>query len=266
MKRNIIICGFPKSGNTWLTRLTAQLVDCPVAGFWLEPFNEEQAIEGSDRQSPWRCFKAHHPLKLLQRSLEVYGNGNDSIIYIYRDPRSIACSAAKYFKFKPQYKFLFELLSFFPNGIKLYENIFHNTTRKLNIVVNGLIKGSNQIPWFAYPWSSHVQEFTEESRVLSLSYEALRSDSLVQCRRICDFLSLNRTIEEIEKTILDQEFDKKKRILIEQGLTSKARLLRKGSITSWKNELPAANIKQLEISLGPIMRQMGYNVTHSAED
>lgn len=29
----IIIVGYPKSGNTWLTRLVAQICNSPVAGF-----------------------------------------------------------------------------------------------------------------------------------------------------------------------------------------------------------------------------------------
>ena len=47
IKNNIVIAGYPKSGNTWLTRLVAEVLKCPVVGFLEQPQNNEIAIEGS---------------------------------------------------------------------------------------------------------------------------------------------------------------------------------------------------------------------------
>ena len=46
--KNIIVAGYPKSGCTWATRLLAELVGCPVAGFWNSD-KDEIAIEGEER-------------------------------------------------------------------------------------------------------------------------------------------------------------------------------------------------------------------------
>jgi hypothetical protein len=48
--KNIIVIGYPKSGCTWATRLVAELVGCPVAGFW-QSRRKEIAIEGEERVS-----------------------------------------------------------------------------------------------------------------------------------------------------------------------------------------------------------------------
>jgi len=58
-KRRILICGYPKSGNTWLTRLVAELVGCPVSGLWMCTKNTTDN-KGQTRISEYECFKAHH--------------------------------------------------------------------------------------------------------------------------------------------------------------------------------------------------------------
>ena len=62
--KKIIVVGYPKSGCTWATRLVAELVGCPVAGFW-QSDKKEIAIEGEDRVSDFRCYKSHHQLAEL---------------------------------------------------------------------------------------------------------------------------------------------------------------------------------------------------------
>ncbi len=59
-KKKVIIVGYPKSGNTWITRLTAELLNCPVKGFLYEKDNNEIAIEGLNRTSIYECYKSHH--------------------------------------------------------------------------------------------------------------------------------------------------------------------------------------------------------------
>ena len=79
--KEIIVIGYPKSGCTWATRLVAELVGCPVAGFWLSD-KEEIATEGQERISDYRCFKSHHQLSELGISPN---HSEKRLIYILRD-------------------------------------------------------------------------------------------------------------------------------------------------------------------------------------
>lgn len=77
MKNRIIVCGYPKSANTWLTRLAAEIVGGSVAGFWCEPFNNDAAIEGLERESDFQCFKAHHCAHDMEQTFNLYANGSE---------------------------------------------------------------------------------------------------------------------------------------------------------------------------------------------
>ena len=56
-KKKVVVVGYPKSGCTWLVRLVAELIQCPVTGFWGEPDNPEIAIEGTERKSDFEFSK-----------------------------------------------------------------------------------------------------------------------------------------------------------------------------------------------------------------
>jgi len=59
---------FLKSGNTWLTRLTPQLIGCPVKGFCAQQENNHIAMEGKERKSDYRYFKVQDAFPILTKS------------------------------------------------------------------------------------------------------------------------------------------------------------------------------------------------------
>ena len=92
--KKIIVTGYPKSGNTWVCRLTAELVGCPVKGFW-NSRHREAAVEGKNRKSEYGAYKSHHQLEELMKK----GASDHKIIYVIRDPRDIILSGVNYFDF-----------------------------------------------------------------------------------------------------------------------------------------------------------------------
>jgi hypothetical protein len=93
---DVIIVGYPKSGNTWVTRLVAELIGCPVVGFLDYDDQPEIAREGLNRRSDYQCFKSHHQLHEL---CDIDTN-TKKIIYVVRDPRDVCISGAHYFHFE----------------------------------------------------------------------------------------------------------------------------------------------------------------------
>lgn len=264
MTKRIIICGYPKSGNTWITRLTAEIVGCPVVGFWCQPFNREEAIEGLDRESDYQCFKAHHSLDQLQHTLKIYGNGTEKVIYIYRDPRDIVVSASQYFKAVPRYRLLHRLLSAAPLGIGLYYKQCYLYSYRLDVFTRGLIEGTAEGAWLKTPWKTHVEGFLADSRFLCLSYESLKHDSLAKASAICDFLSINRPEASLGTAIHTQSFRVKKRKFQEEEKASKAAFLHKGEVGGWREVLSKKHITFIESHIGAFLTDLGYPVAESA--
>lgn len=266
MKKRIIICGYPKSGNTWLTRLTAEILKCPVSGFWCEPFNNEESIEGLARESDFQCFKAHHTFEQLTHTLNVYGSGSEKIIYIYRDPRSVAVSASCYFGFSPKYPRLQKLLKCFPKGISIYNKLLNSHSHQLDTMSRILINGTTQGAWLQESWKKHVIGYQNKDNVLILNYEYLRTDTLSATRQISHFLSINRTNTELEEAAQAQSFARKKKQFQSEGKKSKANFLRKGETDSWLDELPSHNLEYIEQKIGGFMQELGYELSSNSNN
>lgn len=224
--KRIIIAGYPKSGNTWLTRLVAQLCDAPASGF-LDAQNEivnDIVTEGFHRNSEIEIVKTHHWHDTLPKS-------NAKVIYIVRDPRQILLSASRYFPKAPY------------NAIQKCHLLERTCCAFVNrdlaawyaCMVHGSLEPTN---WLRKSWQNHVEDFLGDSRVLVVNYEKLRMQGERELRKIANFLDLDISDTSITKCNNDQSFDVKKKKFLSQGDTAKAEFLKTGSIDSWKNELP----------------------------
>ena len=183
MKKRIIICGYPKSGNTWLTRLTAEIVECPVIGFWDDLSLKEEAIEGLDRVSEWECYKSHSCMKRLNV------NENDKIIYVIRNPKDIIVSAYHYFYIKPRNECVHRLFKYLPFGLRVY-NRFYNTEKfRINTVVKWLLYGTNEAPCLNIPWKEHVSGALK-ANILTLKYEDLIKSPVRETEKPLELLTV----------------------------------------------------------------------------
>jgi hypothetical protein len=248
-KKNLIVLGYPKSGTTWLTRLTAELIGCPVKGFWSQPDNPEAAIEGRERDSNYRCFKAHHSYPKLLNTFSDFANGSEKVIYIVRDPRDVAISATHYFDQLRGKKILQRLrLPWLYNKLTLLTKL----TRFCDIISHG-----GGPVWLSPSWGEHAREYME-SDALIIKYEDLLTEPFRECERILNFLEIERSENKIRESIFAQSFEKKKKTFINDKIYHKASDLRVGSAKQWKNILSEKQNKMIVSACGDVMQRLGY--------
>jgi len=241
MKKRIIVCGYPKSGTTWLTRLTAEIVGCPSAGMWCDPLNEDVVIEGLEKESEYDCFKAHHNLNLLKRTLRWYGNGTEKIIYVLRDPRDIVVSGSHYYGVQiPRHQLVYKAVKQIPAVLRIYDGLFHSQKYKLDLLTQQLIEGTPIRTWRALPWKAHVKGYLEND-VLKIKYEDLKINPLAEVKKICSYLNIERSEDELIESIKNQSFGKKKKMFVDQNQLMQVDFLRSGSIGQWKKVLSTEN-------------------------
>lgn len=254
--KNIIVAGYPKSGCTWATRLVAELAGCPVAGFWRSE-KTEIAVEGANRVSEFRCFKSHHQLQELESDLR---DGRNRVIYVLRDPRDIAISAANFFVFK---RFDLRIDRDRPGWTrKLYRQTLYpflvRQNFRLEKMTGALLAGDGAVHnWCRVSWKAHWRPYAEAG-VPIVRYEDLLTQPAEEARRILRELDLKRSPEAIAEAVRNQSFAQKKTELLRCGERGRAKFLRVGKSGQWKEKLPAYLQARFALELCEELAACGY--------
>jgi len=249
MKKNIIIVGYPKSGTTWLSRLVAELVSCPLQGDWGYDKIEALYKEGSERDSDYQVYKSHHSFNELEEasSLIIY-----KTIYIIRDPRDVVISGLHYFSFLPRLlaknKVIYKINSTLK---KTYNRLVSNKEKKrqmIDAVLNGNLKINL---WFASSWKEHSIAYLDKD-VLIIKYEDLIDSPEFESQKILGYLGIKKNENHIKKSIASQSFQNRK-LKDKRGRNNhQKKLLRKGTYGSWQKELTNEEIDQFRNKLKDI--------------
>jgi hypothetical protein len=253
---DIIIVGYPKSGNTWITRLVAELVGCPVVGF-LNSDHHEIAREGLERESNFRCYKSHHQAY----ELDEIDIKSKKIIYVLRDPRDICLSGSAYFVIE-RWPFLGRLFSDYPKMYRIYKGInkliISRSKYRIKRMAEAIIYGSREVHWWVrVSWAAHYKPYLEKNTFF-VKYEDLLSNTKEECERIIDFLGIQRTDAQINAAIEKQSFKNKKKEFLKKGQQKKANFLRTGRKEQWREGLPLQQKKMFEEMLNTELIQFGY--------
>lgn len=254
---NIIVCGYPKSGNTWVSRLIAELVDCPVEGFWDEPNNSEIAVEGTDRLSNFRIYKSHHQFHELPDSIKK----SNRIICVVRDPRDVILSGARFFK-SNKYKFFDRAFSqkFFIKQIyyKFVYSLFHNNQYRLEAMANAVLYGNKVTHhWCRISWQEYLLPFIEND-IHMIKYESLKSHGMEESKKALDYLKIKRCDSYIQKSLDNQSFSVKKKAFEANGEKSKSAFMKKGESGGWKNSLRTDILETVNHQFAEIINKLEY--------
>lgn len=198
----IVVVGFPRSGNTWLTRLLAECLGCPSGGAYIDNY-QEQAAEGLDRESKYSVFKTHHEYSFIAGNCSNQNN----VIHIVRDIRDIVVSGWHYW-----------------DVLDAYSAYCH--------IQRGCSFGF--CDWT--PWNKFVREFLD-TNIYMVKYEDLRTEPELELIKILTHLKIERTYEQIKLAIEAQSFEKRKKEFIEAKEDAKAHLMYRGEIGRHNEEL-----------------------------
>jgi len=261
MSRRVLVCGYPKSGNTWLTRLTAELIGCPAEGLWLdggEVREEEIAREGQGRSSEWRVYKSHHTVGELQQTVEPA----DLVIGIVRDPRDVLISSTHYYE-TPKHPGLSSFLAKIPTGLRWYALLWGYRKFSREELLHAMLKGNAQINlWLRHPWSRHAADAKLADCLLR--YEDLLEEPEKQARRLLEAIGLERTDEQVRRAVERQSFAQRKKQFQDKGQDSQVKFMRSGKARQWRTQLPPELLNELDEAWEEELRQLGYPLSREA--
>lgn len=252
--KNLVVVGYPKSGCTWVTRLLAELIGCPVAGFWHSE-KSEIAVEGAERISDYRCHKSHHQYHELALGLE------DRAVYVLRDPRDIAVSAASHFIFRRFGKYrTWERAAW---ARKLYAHTLYpllvRQNARLEKMTGALLAGDARVHnWVRVSWQGHLRPYAAAGVPL-VRYEDLLAAPETEARILLQKLGIARSPEEIATAVREQSFERKKAALLARGERGQAKFLRSGHSGKWREKLPPHLQTRFTRELGDELTRWGYD-------
>lgn len=262
MGRNIYICGYPKSGNTWLTRLTADLMGCPCSGFLDGDgvVRKDIVSEGEKRTSPWSCIKTHLPMGKLKE----HCGPQDVILTVVRDPRDVLISGCHYFSHQP-----------FESSIRYFQaKDWHGPAEVLKFIFKRhpltpgkmaklMLEGSGDLTeWLAIPWRDYVSE-SLDADICVLRYEDLLADTPRECRRILAAVGVDRSEDRIAKVVERQSFAQRKGQFKKFNRMRHVRFMREGRAEQWRDGFPPALLQRLEKEWSKELQRLGYPLSTS---
>jgi hypothetical protein len=249
--RRVLVVGYPKSGNTWLTRLTAELLGAPVNGFWKEPRNDEMAVEGQSRVSDFEVYKGHHSYGAMRRDFNLA-----NVIYVVRDARDVAISAAHYFPFTPP--------SWFGKVTRCAGRLLPAARKetlenvRLCRMILTLADGNREVsPWCANAWDEHIYAYVD-SGAFVIRYEDLLAAPERECRRLLAHFGVERSAAQIQNAIAAQSFQAAKHKFEQNGDQKRAEFLREGRAGAWYDRLSPAQRQFCRERFGPMLARLGY--------
>lgn len=236
---DIFVVSYPRSGTTWLGFLLANLLK-PDPDEEVHPPNRyapdiNGAYFGNDTMQQW----AHLPAPRFLRVHAPYDPAFAKVIYVLRDPRDVMVS---YYHFK------------------------RLTDPDFELSVMDFVSHDDHWPC---RWDEHVAGWLHRRRhphLLLLRYEEMRKDTVRVLRSVLNFVRLTYAEEEVVKAVQASEFDKMGALEAELRIAAGAvgmneeRVIRRGKVGGWRNELDIKNLQVVEGKYGQVMRKLGYDL------
>ncbi|XP_002733833.1 sulfotransferase 1A3-like [Saccoglossus kowalevskii] len=258
---DVIVTGFPKSGNTWMLFLLQELYPdlnvfehgekrIPPMIMWLlqRSFNEPTPLQKTvisfkhdpDATPSPRLIKSHLPYEVFPKQAFQVGA---KVIYITRNPKDVAVSSYHW----------------------------HAKTNRLR----GKLTWEDHLSEFVNdklpftPWVDHVagwREHGQDENVFHVTYEDMIKYTKKTVYAITEFLGRSLPESRIESVILKTSIDNLRnnpesasKIDMDEEIMSgfAAAFFRKGVVGDWKNQFTVAENEMFEVSIDKKIREKG---------
>lgn len=253
MKVNKIIAviGFPKSGNTWISRIIRQLVNGSI---YVEDKNKHINVDNSELRGTQETLiiKRHDSsLHGFENFLKKKKIVSEDIKYIYvrRNIRDVVLSGFS-FNYPRLHKYR---KSFLLRPFLAYE------TKKLSKVWGGpfwerwyrsILNPDDNLYQQVGNWKEHLKHWGSLENVTQISYESLLADPLNSIKNLVDEIDLNCNETFIKKVIEEQSFATKKKMFKKNNDKVNDIFLRKGISGYWEHELPKSTAAFIQKKYG----------------
>lgn len=256
MKQKIYVIGFPKSGNTWLARLMAEITNSNIHANSNKDYLH-LADNSFKRNGDFIIYKEHavDDIELVLK---------EKVIYIVRDVRDVIISGFFHSHRKINEnlilnnKIMNKYFEYEIRGLnnKWQGNFLNRMYLRFVIFVKFLLNKKKLVEFGG--WSDHVEYWMQWKEVCFVRYEDLLDDTKGEITRIVSELDLNIDENIIDKAIQNQSFDKKKETFLQQGDIKNLEFLRNGKKESWKRLLSNEMYKEIITKHSKIMKQFNY--------
>lgn len=237
---DIFIVSYPKSGNTWMRFLLANLLNSGTD----VGFDNIETLAPDIYAHPNRRLNLMMGPRLL-KSHEYFDPRYRNVIYIVRDPRDVA-------------------VSYWNHHIKF--GIISSSDSKSDFIDRYI---AGELDPFG-TWAEHVGGWLGaremDKHFLLIHYEDMLSDPLSGAERIARHLSLPLTHEEVIAAMESSSFKKMKHDEQRQGklwlpiqnTSSDLPFVRKGLAQQWKDDLDPHLVDRITDRFRPQMQRLGY--------
>ncbi len=226
---DVFVVGFPKSGNTLMQQIIAQLV------YGLNSSASRTMVE------------------LI--APDVYGNSH---YFRFND----VCFFKSHELPKPEYRKVIYMIRDGREALLSYYHMKKNIGKEIEL--SELYNDKHKI--FGTTWSGHIRAWEENkfgAEILFVRYEDLMKDKKSELIKICDFLKIQRKEKEIEQTIHQTSFEFMKSLeqkpdwtYLKKGLFKEGKnFVRKGEIDSYKEEVSEELLTTFESNNSEILNK-----------
>ena len=268
------LASYPKSGNTWMRAFLANLIHdgpeplplqvigklCPSehSELWFQAVADRPIAELKGEEIAALRTRAQERVVSLNKNVvpmkthsylgEDCGHPIISMkatygaIYIIRDPRDVAVSAADHFG-----KTLDEMIAMMADPLG-------TGMPMLGTIVHELLSS----------WSNHVESWTKWNHpgIFTVRYEDLLVDPLDQFGRVARHFGISTDKARIKKAVEFSSFKQLQKMEAEQGFIERSdhseRFFRSGHSGGWRDTLTAEQVKKIESDHAVQMKRFGY--------